>query len=49
MTYTLKYFLNVFHESIVKDRLTQFNVPEMSLALSCFTTCLAFLIHGANS
>lgn len=41
--------LHELHESVVEDRLMQFDVPEMPLALSCFPASLTFLIERANA
>lgn len=36
-----KDFLNVLHEPVVKDRLNKFDVPEVTLTVSCLPACIA--------
>ena len=41
--------LHVLHESVVEDRLVQFYVTEVTLALSRLAACLALLIERRHS
>jgi len=49
MTDTLEDLLNVLHEPVVKDWFAEFDVSEVSLALSGLSTGLTLLVHGTHT
>lgn len=49
MTDTLEYLLDILHKAIVEDWLIEFDMSEVTLALSRFSTGLTLLIESGDS
>jgi hypothetical protein len=45
----LQNLLDVFHKTVVEDRLVEFDMSEVALALATLPAGLAFLIQGGHA